>query len=225
MCYGGGQPPPNHINSTGYFMKTVILLLSMLPNMMFAQAIPTPPTLPRMVTSISAVTKTVTFQVNWVQTATVDSTMLAVFLSSSTTPVLYRKGRSPDTVSFSIPDDTTTYRFMLVSVRNGLASLPANANFYFNADQYYKLTNIQVVPKNPTVLPGASIQFCALLEFNDGSIVLRDKDTAIPACVTEYNKIDTSLRKPVGARLRNANKVCLQWQATGGTIESETCSN
>lgn len=222
---GVGNRPLTISNSKGYFMKKVIVMLGMIPSLLFAQKVPTPPTLPRMVTSISAVTKTVTFQVSWVQTATVDSTMLAVFLSSSTTPVLYRKGRSPDTVSFSIPDDTTTYRFMLVSVRNGLASLPANANFYFNADQYYKLANIQVVPKNPTVLPGATIQFCALLEFNDGSIVLRDKDALIPTCVTEYNKIDVALRKPIGARLRNANKVCLQWQATGGTIENESCSN
>lgn len=183
------------------------------------------PLQPLAIASLSSATKTINFKLSWTQTQVVDSTMVAVFLSRDTVPVLYRKTKPIDTVSFNIPDDTTTYRFLLVSVRRGLASLPANINYFFNADVYYKLTNIQVVPKNPTVLPGASIQFCALLEFNDGSIVLRDKDTAIPACVTEYNKIDTSLRKPIGARLRNANKVCLQWQATGGTIENETCSN
>jgi hypothetical protein len=185
---------------------------------------PPVPLQPVAVATLSAATKMINFRLSWNQTEVVDSTMVAIFLSRDSVPVLYRRTKPIDTVSFSIPDDTTTYRFLLVSVRRGLASLPANVNYFFNADQYYKLTGIQVVPKNPTVLPGAKIQFCALLEFNDGSIILRDKDKVIPACVTEYNKIDVALRKPIGARLRNANKTCVRWEVTGGTIEPEVCT-
>ena len=168
--------------------------------------------------------KQISFRINWVQTQQVDSTMIAVFLSNDTTPVLYRRTKSPDTVSFTIPDDTTTYRFLLVNIRGGLSSQPANVNFYFNADQYYKVTRLHVRPKNVTVDTGGRVQFCAFIEYNDGSIVMRDRDRTIPTCITEYEKFNSTLRKSLGARLRNANTVCLQWQVTGGNISNETCS-
>jgi hypothetical protein len=156
--------------------------------------------------------------------------MVAVFLSRDTVPVLYRRTKPIDTVSFSIPDDTTTYRFLLVSIRRGLSSPPANVNFYFNADNYYKLTRLHVKPDSVQITdsipgPGRTRQFCAFLEYNDGSIVMRDKDRTIPDCLTEYGKFPVALRKTVGARQRNANTVCLNWQAVGGgTIQNETCS-
>lgn len=173
--------------------------------------------------------KQISFRINWVQPQEVDSTMIAVFLSADTTPILYKRTKNPDTVSFSIPDDTTTYRFLLVNVRRGLSSQPANVNFYFNADNYYKLTRLHVKPDSvvvsDTTLAARTKQFCAFLEYNDGSIVMRDKDKTIPECLTEYQKFPAALRKTVGARQRNANTVCLNWQAPdGGTIQNETCS-
>lgn len=171
----------------------------------------------------------ISFRVNWVQTQQVDSTMIAVFLSNDTIPTVYRRTKSPDTVSFTIPDDTTTYRFLLINVRRGLSSQPATVNFYFNADNYYKLSRLHVKPDSVTVrdttLVARTVQFCAFMEYNDGSIVMRDRDRNIPQCLTEYGKFPVALRKTVGARQRNANTVCLNWQAVGGgTIQNETCS-
>lgn len=188
------------------------------------------PLQPLAIASLSSTTKTINFRLSWTQTQVVDSTMVAVFLSRDTVPVLYRKTKPIDTVSFNIPDDTTTYRFLLVSVRRGLSSPPANVNFYFNADNYYKLTRLHVKPDSVRITdsipgPGRTRQFCAFLEYNDGSIVMRDKDRTISDCLTEYGKFPVALRKTVGARQRNANTVCLNWQAVGGgTIQNETCS-
>jgi hypothetical protein len=170
----------------------------------------------------------IAFQVRWTQRAQVDSTMIAVFLSNDTLPVVYRRAMSPDTVIFTIPDDTTTYKFLLVNVRRGFSSLPANVNFYFNANNYYKLTRIHVRPDSVVVTDttdaGRTIQFCAFLEFSDGSIVMRDKDRSIAKCITEYEKFNVTTRKSTGARLRNANSICLEWTApNGGTITSESC--
>ena len=187
------------------------------------------PLQPLAIASLSSATKTINFRLSWTQTQVVDSTMVAVFLSRDTLPVLYRKTKPIDTVSFNIPDDTTTYRFLLVSIRRGLSSPPANVNFYFNADNYYKLTRLHVKPdsvkKDTLSTSNRTVQFCAFLEYNDGSIVMRDKDRTIPDCLVEYGKFPVTLRKTVGARQRNANTVCLNWQAVGGgTIQNETCS-
>lgn len=203
-----------------YFLIVALFLVS-------TTALPQPkaPARATAVASLSTITQKVNFRVSWVEPQQVDSTLIAVFLSSDTTPVIYRRGRSPDTVSFTIPDDTTTYRFMLISLRRGMASRPANVNFYFNADQYYKVTRLHIRPREVTVDTGGKVHFCAFIEYNDGSIVIRDRDKDNPTCITEYSKFDSGLRKSLGARLRNANAVCLQWQATGGTIENEVCSN
>jgi hypothetical protein len=184
---------------------------------------------------LSSTLKLISFRVNWVQPQEVDSTMIAVFLSTDTIPVVYKRTKNPDTVSFNIPDDTTTYRFLLVNVRRGLTSQPANVNFFFNADSYYKLTRLHVKPDSvridsaavadTTNVAARTVQFCAFLEYNDGSIVMRDKDRTIPQCLTEYDKFPLTVRKNTGARQRNANTVCLNWQAVGGgTIQNETCS-
>jgi hypothetical protein len=76
-----------------------------------------------------------------------------------------------------------------------------------------------------TTVAARTVQFCAFIEYNDGSIVMRDRDRTIPECLTEYDKFPLAIRKSTGARLRNANTVCLNWQAVGGgTIQNETCS-
>lgn len=173
--------------------------------------------------------KRIAFQVRWTQRAQVDSTMIAVFLSNDTLPVVYRRAMSPDTVIFTIPDDTTTYKFLLVNVRRGLSSAPANVNFYFNADNYYQMTRILIRPDSVVVVDtttvGRTVQFCAFFEMNDGSILMRNKDRSIIQCVIEYEKFDNALRKSWGARLRKINDMCLEWSApNGGTIVGEDCS-
>jgi hypothetical protein len=209
-------------------MKWLFLIITLL----FGNLVEAQVTSPRNATAaamLSTTTKTVNFRVSWVDASNVDSTMVAVFLSSDTLPLIFRRSVSPDTISFNIPDDTTTYRFQLISVRRGLVSNPANVNFYFNADSYYKVTRLHVKPDSvvvkDTTVAARTVQFCAFLEYNDGSIVMRDRDRTIPECLTEYEKFPLALRKSTGARLRNANTVCLNWQAVcGGTIQNETCS-
>lgn len=207
-----------------------ILVACLIPTVSLAQ-----PVRPVASVNLLSASKQIAFQLSWMQREAVDSTMIAVFLSNDTVPTLYRKTQSPDTIKFTIPDDTTTYRFLLVNVRRNIVSSPANVNFYFNADAYYKLTRLHVKPdsvvidsaavKDTTNVAARTVQFCAFMEYNDGSIVMRDKDRTISECVTEYDKFPLAVRKSTGARQRNANTVCLNWQAVGGgTIQNETCS-
>ena len=200
-------------------------LFSIFTVFVFSSTLNAQPIKPVASASMLTASRQIAFQLSWTQRDAVDSTMVAVFLSTDTLPVLYRRTRSPDTIRFTIPDDTTTYRFLLVNVRRNIVSPPANVNFYFNANEYYKLIKLHVRPKDVKVEVGGTMQFCAFMEYNDGSIVMRDRDKTIPTCITEYEKFDTPLRKSIGARLRNANTVCLQWQTTGGNIVNESCSN
>jgi hypothetical protein len=186
------------------------------------------PLQPLAIASLSTTTKTINFRLSWKQTQVVDSTMVAVFLSRDTVPVLYRKTKPIDTVSFNIPDDTTTYRFLLVSIRRGLASPPANVNYFFNADVYYQPVALDLYPKDTvTVNAGETVQFCAFMKFNDGTIALRNREKSIPKCVEYYNTIPVATRTSGRAKQRAADKLCVRWvMPTGsvGTITPEICS-
>ena len=183
----------------------------------------------RPVASVSMLTasRQIAFQLRWTQREAVDSTMVAVFLSSDTVPILYRRTQSPDTIRFTIPTDTTTYRFLLVNVRRNIVSSPANVNFYFDADAYYVPSGLSVYPKTVTIDSTSTtrqVQFCAFVKFADGTTVMRDRDLVIPKCIEYYNTIPVEQRSTGGAKQRVANKMCLQWSTTGGTIENEVCS-
>ena len=186
------------------------------------------PSQPLATATLSTTTKTINFRLSWKQTQVVDSTMVAVFLSRDTIPVLYRKTKPIDTVSFNIPDDTTTYRFLLVSIRRGLASPPANANYFFNADVYYQPLALVFYPKDTVIVnAGESVQFCAFLKFNDGTIALRGREKSIPKCVEYYNTIPVATRTSSGAKQRAADKLCVKWTSplwSVGTITPEICS-
>ena len=186
------------------------------------------PLQPLAIASLSSTTKTINFRLSWKQTQVVDSTMVAVFLSRDTVPVLYRKTKPIDTVSFTIPDDTTTYRFLLVSIRRGLASSPANVNYFFNADVYYQPLSLVFYPKDTVIVnAGESVQFCAFLKFNDGTIALRGREKSIPKCVEYYNTIPVTTRTSSGAKQRAADKLCVKWTSplwSVGTITPEICS-
>jgi hypothetical protein len=174
---------------------------------------------PLAIATLSSTTKTINFRLSWNQTEVVDSTMVAVFLSRDSVPVLYRKTKPIDTVSFSIPDDTTTYKFVFLSVRRGLASLPANVNFYFDAEKYYNIVSVEVQPRTIELLVGQTIQVCPFFIFNDGSVVMRNQDKDKVGCMTKYlNLYGEPLRKSIGARLRIANKECLIWETTDSTV-------
>jgi hypothetical protein len=186
------------------------------------------PLRPSAIATMSAATKTINFKLSWTQTSVVDSTMVAVFLSRDTVPVLYRRTKPIDTVSFTIPDDTTTYRFLLVSIRRGLASLPANVNYFFNADVYYQPVGLDIYPKDTiTVNAGETVQFCAFLKFNDGTTLFRQREKDIPKCVQYYNALPAASKWIGGAKQRTADKLCIRWQLAAGDMGSivpEVCS-
>ena len=184
------------------------------------------PRQPLAIATLSSTTKTINFKLSWTQTQVVDSTMVAVFLSRDTVPVLYRRTKPIDTISFSIPDDTTTYRFLIISIRRGLASLPANVNYFFNADVYYQPVGLDLYPKDTVfVKEKESVQFCAFLKFNDGTTLFRQREKNIPKCVEYYNALPATIKWVGGAKQRAADKLCINWQTTGGgTITPEVCS-
>jgi hypothetical protein len=183
------------------------------------------PTSPIASASLSSTSKTINFRIRWSQLQQVDSTMIAVYLSRESLPIVYRRAKSPDTVSVTIPNDTTTYKFLLVNIRRGLASPPANVNYFFNADVYYQPTGLELYPKDTvTVQAGGTIQFCAFMKFNDGTIALRNRETSIPKCVEYYNTIPVATRTSGGAKQRAADKLCIKWQAVVGTITPEVCT-
>lgn len=171
--------------------------------------------------SISETGNTISFRISWKNAPNVDTTMLAVFLGADTLPILFRVGRSPDTVTFVLPDDTTTYRFKLYSIRRGKVSLPADANFRFNADDYFRLVKLHIWPEEVTIRVGEEIQLCAFFELNDGSILMRAQDNNKPTCVERYKDFPPNKKKGQGARQRVVNKICLEW----GTINENQPSS
>jgi len=172
---------------------------------------------------ISDTEQTISFRISWKEAPNVDSTVIAVFISSDTIPIIFRKGRSPDTVTFTLPDDTTTYRFDLYSVRRGLVSLPANANFEFRAEQYFRLVKLHIWPEQITLRVGEEIQLCAFFELNDGSILMRARDNNKLACVELYNDFPQQVKRGRGARQRVVNQLCLEWGVDGDDPIREEC--
>lgn len=195
-------------------------VLTLLTALLFATVLPAQTNSPEQVTTsaeISEATNTIAFRISWKDAPSVDSTMIAVFLSSDTTPIIFRRGRSPDTVTFTLPDDTTTYRFNLYSVRRGFVSIPANTNFRFNADEYYRLVKLHIWPEEVTIRVGEEIQLCAFFELNDGSILMREQDNNKPTCVERYKEFSQSKKNNRGARQRVVNKMCLEWSVINQT--------
>ena len=207
------------------FKWLFIILLYTTP--MYAQTIAGPIS-PITSVSLSSTSKTINFRIRWSQLQQVDSTMIAVYLSKDLLPIVYRRAKSPDTVSVTIPDDTTTYKFLLVNIRRGLASSPANVNYFFNADVYYQPLSLVFYPKDTVIVnAGESVQFCAFLKFNDGTIALRGREKSIPKCVEYYNTIPVATRTSSGAKQRAADKLCVKWTSplwSVGTITPEICS-
>jgi hypothetical protein len=211
-----------------YMYKFIwLFIISLYTPPMYAQTIAGPIS-PITSVSLSSTSKTINFRIRWSQLQQVDSTMIAVYFSKDLLPIVYRRTKSPDTVSVTIPNDTTTYKFLLVNIRRGLASSPANVNYFFNADVYYQPVGLDLYPKDTvTVNAGGTVQFCAFMKFNDGTIALRNREASIPKCVEYYNTIPVATRTSGGAKQRAADKLCVKWVVpTGsvGTITPEVCT-
>jgi hypothetical protein len=200
--------------------------LLVIPFILVTTILPAQTTPPEnMVTSaeISDTERIISFRISWKDAPSVDSTVIAVFISSDTVPIILRKGRSPDTLTFSLPDDTTTYRFDLYSFRRGLVSLPANANFHFKADEYYQLAKLHIWPKEVSLYVGEQVQLCAFFELNDGSILMRAQDNSKPTCVERYKDYPQNIKRNWGARQRVVNNLCLEWSVGGNNPAREDC--
>lgn len=202
-------------------MKTVMLMLFLIPTMLSAQVAP------RMSVMANLQQRTMSFLLSWIEREQVDSTTVNVYISGDTIPSFTKRVVSPETLTVTLPTDTSTYRFELKSYRRGLTSNPAEAQFYFDADKYYVPSGLSVYPKTVTIdstSTSRQVQFCTFIRFADNTMVMRDRDLVIPKCVEYYNTIPVEQRSVGGAKQRVANKMCLQWTTTGGTIENEVCS-
>ena len=199
---------PNVLQPNTSMKYLSLIFLSLFTTVLPAQRVPKEVTT---TTEITDVFQTTSFRISWKSAFNVDSTVLAVFLSSDTVPIIFRKAKSPDTVTFALPDDTTTYRFYLYSVRRGAVSVPANENFRFDAEQYFRLVKLHIWPEQITLRVGEEIQLCAFFELNDGSILMRTQDNNKPTCVARYNDYPQNIKRGRGARQRVVNKTCIEW--------------
>lgn len=70
---------------------------------------------------------------------------------------------------------------------------------------------------------GITQQFCALVVFRDGKVALRAIEKDKPDCVNQYGKFPLAARSVSAKQQAVADKVCINWTATGGTIGAEIC--
>jgi hypothetical protein len=203
--------------------KWVLIAVAVLLTTFIISAQTVPPVNVSTSSTISAAANTITFRVKWNSAPNVDSTVLAVFVSSDSLPILMRRATSPDTIVLPTPDDTTTYRFVLYSMRRGVASTPADAKFEFDAHKYYRLVKFYIWPGDTTLNVGETLQMCPFFELNDGSVLIRERDRDKPTCIQAYNKLPQEVRRPHGARQRLVDQMCLEWQVQGKAPVQEEC--
>ena len=168
-------------------------------------------------------TRTINFIVRWSQQGAVDSTIVRIFTSDSLAPIYQAKGTSPDTIRLTVPLDTLTYRFSVQAYKQIYTSGSSTTNFYFNAGIYYRLTAIVLKPDSVVLNPGQSIRFCPFVKYSDNTVAMRNRDSGFAECGIFYGQFPDSIKVSSGYKQRHANAVCIQWTATGGTIEQEVC--
>jgi hypothetical protein len=67
-------------------------------------------------------------------------------------------------------------------------------------------------------------QFCAFIVFKDGKVAMRAQDKLHAECPVMYAQYYSLVKRSVTpAQQAVADKVCVQWSATGGTIGAEVC--
>jgi hypothetical protein len=68
-------------------------------------------------------------------------------------------------------------------------------------------------------------QFCAYVRLTSGHVALRAAQAAIPTCQTLYQTFSQTERAVTLAEQVVADRVCVAWTATGGTIAAAVCGS
>lgn len=175
---------------------------------------------PAMSVMLSTTTKQIIFRLSWVERITVDSTVISVYTTAdTTTPVLVRRGISPDTISLPAPDDTIHYQFRLQSYLNSRVSSPAEAQFYFNAASYFRMVRLITKPDTILIRPGQEAKICTFAVFSDSTVVMRDRDKTDPVCSTQFLLLPNT--SATGYKQRITNTICFRVEREDGTVEQE----
>jgi hypothetical protein len=88
-----------------------------------------------------------------------------------------------------------------------------------------KVARLWLTPRTSTVLAGGTIQFCTFIVFADSMVAMRDQDAL--SCARHYQMYIPADRQVygAGARQQAADAMCIEYEATGGTITSEACGS
>lgn len=193
-----------------------IILLIFCTCSAWAQSVPTP----SMSVMLNSTTKQIVFRLSWVERITVDSTVISVYTTAdTTTPVLVRRGISPDTISLPAPDDTIHYQFKLQSYLRSQVSDPAEAQFYFNAASYFRMVRLITKPDTIKINTGETTKICTFFVFSDSTVVMRDRDKTDPICSTQFLLLPNT--SATGYKQRITNTICFRVEREDGTVEQE----
>ena len=90
-------------------------------------------------------------------------------------------------------------------------------------DTTLQILSLFVKPDSVSVKPGATVQFCPFFAFKGGNTAMPAEYFDKPDCVLYYNNGVSTQHRPTTEQQRIANRKCIEWEATGGTIEAALC--
>lgn len=190
---------------------------------------------PRVNDVLISVTPTVgrlKFSVSWTTQTNVygspDSVTLYVRTPNTLSGTPYRVGIPHPTLYHQfyipLPNDSVTFTVEVVAHRRLLSSTPTTATYFFNPDASVLIARLILKPDSAVVDTSGTVQFCAFLQYNDSTVVIRQQDQGTPACAQFYTTQFTAVqRQPNTYQQTKADRVCILWEATGGTIGQESC--
>ncbi|MDH5315294.1 MAG: hypothetical protein OEW44_02335 [Gemmatimonadota bacterium] len=86
------------------------------------------------------------------------------------------------------------------------------------------IVGLAVRPTTATLLPGQQQQMCGFVIFGDGQVVQRSVEQGNAVCDGFYRGgWALTQRQPTAAQQAKADRTCLHWVATGGTVTLEPC--
>lgn len=172
------------------------------------------------------------FNVGWTTNSdalgTPDSVVLHVQTPTSLSGMPYRMG-FVNTVSSNVfyvplPSDTVTFTVELTAYRRTLPSSVTRRTYLYDPSAVLQIVKLYLKPDSVTIAPGQSVQFCAFLQYNDSTVVIRQQDQGTPECAAFYTSQFIAANKtPNTYQQTKANNSCIIWSATGGTIQQEVC--
>jgi len=127
--------------------------------------------------------------------------------------------------------DSTTFTATVISTRGALRSAARSLRWAVNAgvgqpgpivlDTTLQLARLDLKPDSIRLAPLAQVQFCPFIQFRDGAVAMRGQDA--PQCSLQYAQLGAVIKRASAAQQAVADLVCIDWQATGGTITPDPC--